>query len=206
MIICQITSVAPSAQNYRQGCRCENCVSANREYHRQWRRDHPHRVSAAQERYKRTYPDRVRNSQHKSEQKRKAHKAAIRKLWLSRNPIKAALYRERSRAYRAVWDKQRRKTPRGRAVRRAAWKAYKARKRGAIGRTSADQWQSRWDYYAGRCYLCGISAQGMDHVIPLKHGGTHWPANLRPCCNRCNGRKGAKTLSEYRCFLARLPQ
>ena len=48
----------------------------------------------------------------------------------------------------------------------------------------------RWAMWGGRCYICGAPATATDHVIPLARGGTHWPANLRPICTRCNSSKG----------------
>lgn len=45
--------------------------------------------------------------------------------------------------------------------------------------------------YGDLCYLCGEPADSIDHVIPLSKGGTHWPANLRPVCRRCNSIKGS---------------
>jgi 5-methylcytosine-specific restriction endonuclease McrA len=52
------------------------------------------------------------------------------------------------------------------------------------------------------CYLCGCEVTQrtytMDHVIPVSRGGLHEWGNLRCACRRCNSRKGAKTLEEYR--------
>ena len=56
---------------------------------------------------------------------------------------------------------------------------------------------ARWDYYGGRCYLCGGLAESTDHVIPLALGGLHIPANLRPACIPCNSSKGSGSLDSF---------
>lgn len=49
----------------------------------------------------------------------------------------------------------------------------------------------------GKCQLCGVAvvyengfqgdtAAEIDHIIPLAHGGTHDPENLRLTCKACN--------------------
>lgn len=68
-----------------------------------------------------------------------------------------------------------------------------ARRRGAIqgapGVVTGQALKARWDFYGGRCWMCGEVAATIDHVKPLARGGSNWPANLRPACNRCNARK-----------------
>lgn len=64
--------------------------------------------------------------------------------------------------------------------------------RDAAGSASTEAVQARWDYYGGRCWMCGDTATDTDHVKPLHRGGCNWPANLRPACRSCNRAKGAK--------------
>jgi len=60
------------------------------------------------------------------------------------------------------------------------------------------------------CWYCGVSltapvanqphkasTRTKDHVFPLSLGGTSLH-NQVPCCNRCNGWKGARMLEEFR--------
>jgi 5-methylcytosine-specific restriction endonuclease McrA len=42
------------------------------------------------------------------------------------------------------------------------------------------------------CAWCGQDADTVDHVIPVKKGGTDDPDNLVAACKRCNFSKGAK--------------
>ena len=48
---------------------------------------------------------------------------------------------------------------------------------------------SKFAYWGGRCWMCGMEATQIDHVKPLSKGGLHVLANLRPACATCNRRK-----------------
>lgn len=73
----------------------------------------------------------------------------------------------------------------------------RARVLGAPGSCSREQLTARWDYFGGRCWMCGCEATAIDHVIPLARGGSNWPANLRPACRSCNSAKGARSWRLY---------
>lgn len=60
-----------------------------------------------------------------------------------------------------------------------------------------------WAKSGGRCWYCGVQTNpfrdfACDHVHPVIDGGTNDPANLVPCCRRCNGQKHAMSLEVYR--------
>lgn len=59
---------------------------------------------------------------------------------------------------------------------------------GVVGVTRA-QIKARWDYYGGRCWMCGAPATQTDHVKPVAKGGPNLAANMRPACGPCNGAK-----------------
>jgi len=99
-------------------------------------------------------------------------KAWQRKQWGERHPEQDAIYRHTQMRRR------------------------RGRKLGAAGKTSTRQLRARWDYYGGRCWMCGAVATETDHVIALAQGGSEWPANLRPACAPCNRRKNGKPLAE----------
>ena len=74
----------------------------------------------------------------------------------------------------------------------------RARKRNAISTAfTVTQLQARWDYYAGKCWMCGVTATAMDHVKPLAKGGAHVLCNLRPSCKPCNSGKGDSWAGPY---------
>ena len=72
-----------------------------------------------------------------------------------------------------------------------------ARLNHAKGFATSEQIKQRIDYYGWRCAYCGGSFEQLDHVIPISKGGTNWPANLRPCCSRCNAKKGQKYWKDW---------
>lgn len=64
-----------------------------------------------------------------------------------------------------------------------------------------------WAKTNGICWYCGEAMNPFenfteDHMDPRKQGGTDELENLQPCCTRCNSRKHAKTVEEYRAYLA----
>lgn len=128
-----------------------------------WQERNPDRVRAASNRWKERNPERVRAYSKKYWRENAELEKARREAWMTRNPGVDAYY---SRLRRD-------------------------RKRGAQGDCSFSQLQARWDFYGGRCWMCGTAADTIDHVIPLARGGSEWPSNLRPACRSCNSSKGA---------------
>lgn len=74
-----------------------------------------------------------------------------------------------------------------------------AREREAEGCCTASQWRRILAIYGEWCGKCG-SAEDItqDHIVPLRHGGSHWPWNLQPLCRPCNSAKGARDDTDYR--------
>lgn len=64
------------------------------------------------------------------------------------------------------------------------------RAKGTQTNLNKQKFQQRWDYYGGKCWLCGNEAVEMDHVKPISRGGCSLASNLRPACRSCNRRKG----------------
>ena len=56
----------------------------------------------------------------------------------------------------------------------------------------------KWRNQSRTCFYCGGLPETVDHVIPLKRGGTNYEGNLVPCCRSCNGSKWSWTLMEWR--------
>jgi hypothetical protein len=59
----------------------------------------------------------------------------------------------------------------------------------APGEWTTERVRARMAYWGWRCYICGGEFEAVDHVKPLRRGGSNWPANLRPICRTCNSRK-----------------
>lgn len=98
------------------------------------------------------------------------------------------LYAQEPKRFRAYTNAYVR-TERGRQSRRKVSLTRRARQANAAGVASIDQITARWDYYGGRCWVCGVVAAALDHVIPISRNGSNWPANLRPICKSCNSSK-----------------
>lgn len=60
--------------------------------------------------------------------------------------------------------------------------------------------------YGEQCLICATNKHLLvDHIIPLKRGGTSEIDNLQILCRVCNFRKGLKII-DYRPFPFRVPQ
>lgn len=159
-----------------EGCRCEQCCQAAADYTRKWRADNPESVRASvakvgKEKYN-EYHARYR------EKNREALRDYHRQ-WRLDNP------QSRRDHVRRYWLANR-------EVARESERRYRARKAAAtvLGFT-IEQLSARWDYYGGKCWMCGGEATTTDHVKPLAKGGAHMLCNLRPACKPCNSGKRA---------------
>lgn len=99
-------------------------------------------------------------------------------------------FRKQIRERSQRWEKS------NREVVRQIVRNKRARRYGAKGKCSKDQWMERVEYFGWRCWMCHalLTSETLtaDHVIPIFRGGTNWPSNLRPACGGCNSSKGAK--------------
>ena len=111
-------------------------------------------------------------------------------------------YPERQRAAKQRWEAQNRDKKRAmdrryrlrnlariRIADRARLYKRRARLAAAKGSATPEQIRLRWEFYGGRCWICGARATTPGHVIALAAGGSNWPANLRPACLPCNSSK-----------------
>lgn len=75
----------------------------------------------------------------------------------------------------------------------------RASEKGSNGTITAEEWNSLVEKYGNRCLCCGKrnAKLTLDHVIPLKLGGSHTIDNIQPLCLSCNSSKGAKYV-DYR--------
>lgn len=71
----------------------------------------------------------------------------------------------------------------------------------SISGMSREQKDRCYAAYGMKCYYCGEVLGGkditIDHIIPVKHGGTHLLDNTVPCCRRCNVDKKDLYLDEW---------
>lgn len=67
-----------------------------------------------------------------------------------------------------------------------------------------------YDKFGGCCAYCGKELEWkdmqVDHVMPLRKGGSDTRDNMFPACRRCNHYKGTLTLEQFRETLSLIPQ
>jgi 5-methylcytosine-specific restriction endonuclease McrA len=80
----------------------------------------------------------------------------------------------------------------------------RARRKGAPGRHTAADIARLFDEQMGICAACkvaitktGKGKYHVDHVMPLRRGGSNYPSNLQLLCPTCNRRKGFKHPDEW---------
>jgi 5-methylcytosine-specific restriction endonuclease McrA len=83
---------------------------------------------------------------------------------------------------------------------RACINRYRARKVSAPGSYSADDVKLQYAAQRGKCWWCGKkvgTTYHVDHVIPLRRGGTNYPENIVIACPPCNSSKRDKLPQEW---------
>jgi 5-methylcytosine-specific restriction endonuclease McrA len=160
------------------------------------RRKHHHRRETEEERSKR----RAANGDYKRyrRENQEKHNAAMRR-WNERHPDYYADYRRSHRLETA--QKGRRWIARNRERYLANSRRSRARRRGAGGDFTAEQWVKMKERYQYTCLCCGKVEPEIrltvDHVIPIVKDGRHAEENIRPLCGSCNNSKGIRT-TDYR--------
>ncbi len=94
-------------------------------------------------------------------------------------------HKEHARKQKAAWRSKRPEYDR-------AQKANsRASKMGVDGVLTPAQVRAVWDRWNGGCWICGQTANQLDHFRPLnkRAGGTNTPDNVRPICNSCNHKR-----------------
>lgn len=123
---------------------------------------------------------------------KRANRARVneqRRLRYAANP-------ERVRTQNRRWSREHRETQ------NANWQRYRARRVGADGNYTAQEWRRLVAIYFGRCGYCGFSGKlTADHRTPLARGGSNNIENIIPACISCNCRKQTKSETEFRAVL-----
>lgn len=153
------------------------------------------RDNARLRRWRAANPEKHRAQQRRRDARNRSTRRAAKRRWYLRHKAERAAYLSRYYLTRQEELKLRARQwavqhPEARA---AQQRLRRSRKASAPGTCSLEQFQARWDFYGGCCWMCGMPATTIDHVLPLSRGGSEWPANLRPACNPCNARKGARS-------------
>ena len=132
--------------------------------------------------------------------------AALLRQWKRNNPEKYRLELERARAkvlanIDEVRRRERERTAAKPEVYRLKRQRREARKAGAKGDHTVEQWLARVTYHGWRCRWCGCELTSKtltkDHIIALSRGGSNFASNLAPACLSCNSAKRDKPHQEF---------
>lgn len=139
-----------------------------------------------------------------NQENREAHRVAAH-AWSLRNPERrrqiARDYEARMRAKDPTRTRRMLREDRDRNPDR--WREYRrnrrARKAGAPGTFTEQEFRLLCDQYGNRCLACGRTDVRLvpDHVITFAQGGTNWITNIQPLCFKCNSAKYTKS-TDYR--------
>jgi 5-methylcytosine-specific restriction endonuclease McrA len=172
---------------YKKGCRCDLCVTANRERSMRTYLKRRDKVNA-----KRSV-DYQENRVTILEQ-RATHYATNREQVLER----VHKYREENRD--EINDRRRSAYAENPEPVLLYWQQRRTRLKGNGVFTVTDRdWKRLCRRYDNRCFYCGSDGPlTMDHVIPISRGGRHSVGNLLPACKGCNSTKNNRTIMEWR--------
>jgi 5-methylcytosine-specific restriction endonuclease McrA len=71
------------------------------------------------------------------------------------------------------------------------------RRAGGLSRYAMTKLLKEWQVNQVICAYCDKFADTIDHIKPLKFGGTNHLDNLNPACRNCNASKGSKNIQEW---------
>lgn len=174
------------------------CKECHREYNKVYQRTHRkescRRVRKWRRRNKEKINRRIRESY--DPQKRRERYMRNRETELARQRE----YNQRPEVKVRHREQQRLWISRNRELKREYWRQYNARKQGADGSHSTDEWLSICKKCGWLCAACGIAHTEdnpltMDHIVPLSKGGTDYIDNIQPLCRKCNSKKGTRTIN-----------
>lgn len=203
---------------YRERHR-EELRAKGREYAARRRAEDPAYVEKQRERMRRLtqeQPEHMRAIQKRSYDKHAEKRRAAARAYRAANPEKVAAYnaewyaknavhaRSTARIWAAEHPEQRRENYRrwcreNPEAKRAHDALRRARKAGAEGSFTGEEWAALCEEYGGRCAYCGcVPAElTVDHVVALSRGGTNWITNIVPACRPCNSRKHDRLVEEF---------
>lgn len=181
-VTCKLAAASDARTRNLVECRKRDKVrhSATREQSiakkKAWRVANREEISAARKAYRVANREtmneakRVWRLRAKNEKSREIRRSPLIREWMAANPGRVRTHKHTSRAKRSR----------------------------AIGRFSFDDIARIMKQQRGRCAMpwCRREIKGkyqIDHITPIKSGGTNWPRNLQLTCpHGCNQRKSAK--------------
>jgi len=78
-------------------------------------------------------------------------------------------------------------------------KRRQARRKGADGSHTLEEWNELKESFDNRCARCGEETTlERDHVVALTNDGSDYIDNIQPLCRSCNAKKGNKLGWDFR--------
>lgn len=78
---------------------------------------------------------------------------------------------------------------------------YRARRMGAEGSHTLEEWEEKKKEFNHTCLMCGKAEPEItltvDHIVPLIGGGTDYINNIQPLCKSCNSIKRDRPMEKY---------
>lgn len=192
-----------------EGCRCDVCCQAKREYNQAYYRRNREKIKAQNRAYRQANLERARawerayNETHREERNRKSLERyyanpEYRKAYneANRERIRAynRAYREANREKVREWNREWYKT-------HPEWVRAKVGKRRAqtsTGEMELKEITAHLEKILGTpCVYCGEPGEHIDHVVALARGGEHSARNLVSACAPCNLSKKDRPLSDF---------
>jgi 5-methylcytosine-specific restriction endonuclease McrA len=97
------------------------------------------------------------------------------------------------REYNKKASKKYSKTIKGKAAQRAGKARRRALENNVDGSFTKEELILKFKECGDACVHCGTEEKlSVDHIVPLKLGGTNYIENIQPLCTPCNSRKGAR--------------
>jgi 5-methylcytosine-specific restriction endonuclease McrA len=156
---------------------------------------HPKPISAQKRRWAERNQEYVAAKDRKEYLANAEQKKRSAREWYKSHPTEA---RERAARYyaehRAEFIAKALDWNRNHPENRNAWREVR---RKADGKFTGSDVRALYAQQSGLCANpnCQKALNGkfhIDHIIPIKKGGAHWPSNLQLLCQRCNHRKGTR--------------
>lgn len=143
------------------------CMGCNRDRAKKLREEKSDEMSIRDKKYYALKKDEIRNKQSEYYKKNREKLIQYASVYSEKN-------KDRVRSYKAN---------------------NRAKRKNAAGRHTKDDIQRILKDQKHKCANCLCDVSGgyhVDHIMPLKLGGTNWPDNLQILCPTCNLRKNAK--------------
>lgn len=124
-----------------------------------------------------------------------------RYYWKNRDRINSTRRKRRVANLDHFRERDRKRYSEHRLKRIVQQRNTQARRAGAPGEITPDQWRRLLRAYKFRCFYCGAKLlpanRTLDHKLPISRGGSNTIDNVVPACRPCNNRKLRMTTEEF---------